>query len=468
MVDLNNKQIEVVKAEVDRAGISFSHLQFDLIDHICCDIESQMLKGLDFEDAFQMIKHRFGLDGLQKIQEDTLLLIDKTYRKMKTTMKIFGVIAPIIISFGTLFRIEHWTGAGIMLAIGFFLLAFVFLPSAVYVSYRELNNQTRKLAHISGFITAFLLSISFLFKIQHWPGASILIFAGTLLALGIFLPAIFIGKIKSSTERKKTVIYAIGWFGAAVYITGFLFKINHWPGAYNLLVSGSLIALVIAFPMYVIHQYKNSESVSSNFLFFTVAAVWIILPSMLISMLLSQDLFENFRKVQDVTTYHTQYITAKNNQICQSLSASKYAVNDSVKLLAEHVKKYSDELFDDIGRVKEKMANVAELTGESEAVRNVLYGKNNHGEAGIIKEKINKYRSFLIQISDKKESQWINSTLSTATTQNVPDDIKTWEDDHLKSSQLINACNKLSWIQESIRMSENMVLQQIITDSTIQ
>src|SRR6266540_2195145 len=129
MFELTHKHLELITADVSRADISYSHLKYDLIDHICCDLENEMGHGLPFEKAYEMVKKRIGLRGLQQIQEDTLSLIDKKYRIMKNTMKIFGVVSTILMSFGALFKIEHWPGAGVMLVLGFFLLCFVFLPS---------------------------------------------------------------------------------------------------------------------------------------------------------------------------------------------------------------------------------------------------------------------------------------------------------------------------------------------------
>lgn len=468
MDELSYKHIELIKAEVYNAGISCSHLQYDLIDHICCDIENEMQKGLAFEKAYAKVKQQFSSDGLQKIQEETLFLIDKKYRIMKTTMKLFGVIAPIIIAFGTLFKIEHWSGAGILLAVGFFLLAFVFLPSAVYVSYREVNNNTLKLAHVSGFIAGFLVSISFLFKIQHWPATSIIMLVGILVTGLIFLPAVFVDKIKSAVSGKQRMIYLIGWLGSFIYLTGFLFKVNHWPGASILLISGSLIFLVIAFPMYVFNKYKNDESVSASFIFITVAVVWIIIPTMLISLNISRDALKGFTEIQDLTTYHIQYVTSKNNRLYEKLHTTSVSGTGSVKSLIENTKKHSDEVFEYVERVKRDINGVSESSSESYGISNIMFGKDNDGEARKIKEKIANYRSYLISVLGNNQSKVriIESILSTKEQENSSDEYKTWEDYHLKGAKLITAFNKLSWLQDNVRIAENIVLQEFIGENS--
>jgi hypothetical protein len=128
MFELTHKHLDLITADVSRADISYSHLKYDLIDHICCDLEKEMSEGLPFEKAYAMVKKRIGIRGLQQIQEDTLLLIDKKYRIMKNTMKTSGVIATILMAFGSLFKIEHWPGASIMLVLGFFFALCCFSP----------------------------------------------------------------------------------------------------------------------------------------------------------------------------------------------------------------------------------------------------------------------------------------------------------------------------------------------------
>jgi hypothetical protein len=122
MYELTITNIEFLTREIRSSGITYSHLQDDLIDHVCCDVENEMLQGLPFDKAYERVKQKIGIDGLNRIQENTMLLIDKNYRIMKTLMKISGVLAPILIALGTMFKMEHWPAAGILIVIGFFIL----------------------------------------------------------------------------------------------------------------------------------------------------------------------------------------------------------------------------------------------------------------------------------------------------------------------------------------------------------
>ena len=48
MPELSFQNIEDISLDIRRQEITFSHLADELIDHICCDVENEMQKGLSF------------------------------------------------------------------------------------------------------------------------------------------------------------------------------------------------------------------------------------------------------------------------------------------------------------------------------------------------------------------------------------------------------------------------------------
>ncbi len=85
---LSIAQTDYIIEQVKGEQISLSHLQDELIDHICCDIEMEMEQGLPFNEAYKRVQTRIGNRGLQKVQEDTLFLIDKNYKTSKACLLI--------------------------------------------------------------------------------------------------------------------------------------------------------------------------------------------------------------------------------------------------------------------------------------------------------------------------------------------------------------------------------------------
>ena len=83
---LNSKHIRLIEADVENARITINNLSQELVDHICCEVESLMSSGKSFEEAYTIIKEQAGIKVLQQIQENTLYLIDKKYKTMKSTI----------------------------------------------------------------------------------------------------------------------------------------------------------------------------------------------------------------------------------------------------------------------------------------------------------------------------------------------------------------------------------------------
>ncbi len=68
MAELSLHQVERIKKDLIRESISYSHLFHDLLDHICCDIEFEMDRGISFEVAYSNIKNWMGRNRCRKMQ----------------------------------------------------------------------------------------------------------------------------------------------------------------------------------------------------------------------------------------------------------------------------------------------------------------------------------------------------------------------------------------------------------------
>ena len=117
MPELSLHDIDQISHDISRQEITFSHLLEDLIDHVCCDVEYEMQKGLNFSEAYQQIKKKMGSRRLKEIQEETLYAVDTKYRYMKNIMKISGVIGTIMLGFGVIFKIQHYPLAGALMTL---------------------------------------------------------------------------------------------------------------------------------------------------------------------------------------------------------------------------------------------------------------------------------------------------------------------------------------------------------------
>ena len=293
MPDLSLHNIDQISNDVRREEITFSHLLEDLIDHICCDVEYEMQAGLDFYQAYQKVKQKMGSSRrIKEIQEETLYSVDSKYRKMKNTMKFSGIAGTILFGFATVLKIQHWPGAGILMTLGAMILALVFMPSASVVLWKETHNKKKLVLIISGFITSFFFILGTLFKVQHWPVAGWLLLGAAVSAVFFFLPALLSDRLKENGMNRKRSIYIIGTAGLIFYTMGMLFKIQHWPTSASLSVLGLLFLGVIALPLYTWHTWKEEQEITSKFIFIVIASLIVIVPGALINLSL-QSMYDN-------------------------------------------------------------------------------------------------------------------------------------------------------------------------------
>jgi hypothetical protein len=363
MPELTLQNIEQITRDVSMQEISFSHLADELIDHVCCDVEQEMRNGLNFLEAYSKVNGKMGLRRLKKIQEETLYAVDTKYRKMKNTMKISGVSGTIMLGFAALFKIMHWPGAGIMMLLGGLLLAFVFMPSALVVLWKETHNKKRIFLYISAFISAMFFILGTVFKVQHWPGAGFILLLAGVSGMLCFIPVLLIGKLNQQESNPKKAIYIFGAVALVLYISGLLFKIQHWPGSGILMITALVILFFVVFPWYTVTTWKNEPAVKAVFLFMVIGSLAIVTPSSLINM--------NLQK-----TYESGYYLNQHEQ--QALFECLYIENRSfvdknndisTAPVLKQIASRTNELLQVINGVEAKM--IAEAEGEPGAPADV-------------------------------------------------------------------------------------------------
>lgn len=188
MVELDKKQIEIINDLLVENGITYEALHIDLLDHICCMIEENMDNGLDFGQSLTLSVSKFGISNIYQIQENTIHLLTLKLNKMKKTVGILGIISALSVIMGVFFKIQHWPGAGVLLFIGLLLTSIFVFPMMAYLDVKTEQSSIHKFHLSSGYISAILLSLATLVKIMHWPGFFKLYYPGVFLLLLVFLP----------------------------------------------------------------------------------------------------------------------------------------------------------------------------------------------------------------------------------------------------------------------------------------
>src|SRR5450759_3596674 len=284
MPELSLHHIDQISRDINREEITFSHLLEDLIDHVCCDVEYEMQNGLNFTDAYYRVKQKMGSRRLKEIQEETLYAVDTKYRYMKNTMKISGVAGTIMFGFAALFKIQHWAGAGVMMTLGALILAFVFLPSVLSVLWKETHNRKRLFLFISAFFAGMLFILGTLFKIQHWPLAGSILTLSALSGILFFIPALALSRLSDQENKAKRPIYILGAAGSVFFAAGMLFKMQHWPLATVFMIIGIILLCFLAIPLFTWLTWKEESHISSMFIFLVIGFLLIVIPGTMVTL----------------------------------------------------------------------------------------------------------------------------------------------------------------------------------------
>ena len=131
---------------------------------------------------------------------------------MKKIIYFIALITTFLIVSGSLFKIMHWPGAAVMIILGSFSFAFLFIPLIILKKFKEESFLKDQIIYSLGIILGTVLGLGFIFKIMHWPMATILMLSSIILFNFLYVPAYFISRYNRDELRYSTVINSVMMF----------------------------------------------------------------------------------------------------------------------------------------------------------------------------------------------------------------------------------------------------------------
>lgn len=128
---------------------------------------------------------------------------------MRNKLYILGIITAILVFTGTIFKLNHWPAAGIMITLGLVTLVLLFIPLALINHYKTAGNRQNLLLHIITWLTCFVIFVSMLFKIMHWPGAGIMLAIALPFPYVVFLPVFLITTSKNKNFNIYNTVFVL-------------------------------------------------------------------------------------------------------------------------------------------------------------------------------------------------------------------------------------------------------------------
>lgn len=181
MACLNKDQIEFIRDDLNKRSVSRSFLFNEWVDHVCCDVEAMMNKGVRFEEAYGQISWEKLDNDISTVHKDVQQFLNHKYVGIKKLL-LFAFLLFAASWLINLQGIGSWLG----------LLAFIIL-SVVYLRISVDFFRKRRVKQTNAFLSIL----------------SLLAFIGTL--AGILL--IFLNRnFGISTRGHGVDLTVFGWF----------------------------------------------------------------------------------------------------------------------------------------------------------------------------------------------------------------------------------------------------------------
>lgn len=341
----------------------------------------------------------------------------------------------------------------------------------------------KKFIYISGIVVINLFVFGAIFKVQHWPGANVLITTGLGLFCIGFLPLSFINSYKGRGKKDKS-LYIAGFICAFITFIGAMFKIQHWQGANWFLIVGIPLPFLYFLPVYIYHYNKSKEKSAVNFLGVMFLMVYVAVFTAILALNVSRDVLNAFNTGEKDVTKTNDILIIKNDQLYENIEKSGISGNTE-KIAA--LKTKSEKLYSGISNLKLELVRAAEeksspvidagnkintdaitAKDESAGTTSIMRGSDGvSGKAKELKEQISSYRDYLKSLvrNNSESVKNINELLSTSdVTETNYGETKTlnWEEQHFPNGVfLITVLVTLSCIETNVRMAEAETLEAL-------
>jgi len=131
---------------------------------------------------------------------------------MKKTLYLIGLISTIFTFLGSFFKIMHWPGASVIIIMGALSLAFIFVPLLIFIKFKEVSFLFDKFIYSIGIILGTVLMVGFIFKLMHWPWATVLMLSSIVLFNFLYTPIYFISRFKKEELKFDTIVNSVIMF----------------------------------------------------------------------------------------------------------------------------------------------------------------------------------------------------------------------------------------------------------------
>ncbi|MDP4267274.1 MAG: hypothetical protein Q8880_07555 [Bacteroidota bacterium] len=296
----------------------------------------------------------------------------------------------------------------------------------------------RKYTYISGLFAALLLLISAIIKIISLPIytlSNITLISGISLICIVYLPLLYIDKMKDVESKREKLHYTTGIISAFLIISGVLFRLMDWNPGRLILYSGVFIFGIFTCIMFVIsHKETNiikKYNILNSIIFFIIIAT---LFSIFYNNRVGKKVFSGFNVI-DNNILETNIKLGKNidfvlkqfKEINDKDNSKLTNYNNALKVsgqsddLVLFINNLRSELITSTGNVskesypKLRISEINSVENYNKPMKILIGVKKNdwNGKGKVLKNKINDYTINIKKILSKKDRNLICLCINT-------------------------------------------------------
>lgn len=298
--------------------------------------------------------------------------------------------------------------------------------------------------YILGLISSMILVTGAVFKVNHWPAAGTILFAGTFSLMLLFLPAALINHFRVHGNSQNRLLYIVTYVTCLVIFTAMLFKIMHWP------YSGYLIMVAIPFPfvvflpvwLYVTSKIKNFDINNTIFVMFLLAMQAVF--STLLSLNVTRE------KVYDSLEFSKNLYALNYNIVKNGTGSDKSSLDLSADDVIKNIEECRQLLFKRTGISREGLQNGTsnDMYYDSRIIAlQLLLEPEDSSPASKLEKSV---RDFVDEIKNIPGCQELAKKASDLFFLNEVEEDRTWSD-------MMFADNYLAWVIVNLDAMENVV-----------
>lgn len=308
----------------------------------------------------------------------------------------------------------------------------------------------KKSVYFSGIASANLMLFGSMFKVFHWPGAGILLVLATLMFCLWFLPSALIHNYQSQPEKKHKALHIVTFIVFFIVMLGVLFKVQHWPGAGLFLLIGIPLPFVLFLPVYLYSTRDERKVTNTNFLGIMFGLTFLAVFSVLLSLNISKNVLHQMaasvsQNEQSSFFLHSQ--KAIDNNVIDKKAEELYAFIDELKcelvnvagIDCRSVKNVSINSSDQVAALNHSQAG------------NILFADGRAGKMDLLKSKLEDYRKAVLATEKiSPELSELANTLFDTSDLRSDEEVITWEQREFSNRHLISMLDVLSGIQSNV------------------